>query len=252
MATNTDAPDQEKPLVEHLAELRGCLLRSVVVVVIVFLCLLPFANTIYQFVAAPLIEKLPAGSSMIATEVASPFLTPFKLTLFVSVFIAIPYIFFQIWSFITPGLYDNEKKVAIPLLFSSIMLFYLGIVFAYFVVFPLLFAFLAATAPEGVQVMTDINHYLNFILKMFFAFGISFEIPVATYVLVRGGFISVEKLAANRPYVILSAFVAGMLLTPPDVLSQILLAIPIWLLFEAGLVLGRLQTQKTGTHVSRQ
>ncbi len=252
MATSTDDTDQEKPLVEHLTELRGCLLKSVVVVVVIFLCLLPFANTIYQFVAAPLIDKLPAGSSMIATEVASPFLAPFKLTLFVSVFIAIPYVFYQVWSFITPGLYDNEKRVAIPLLFSSIMLFYLGIVFAYFVVFPLLFAFLAATAPEGVQVMTDINHYLSFILKMFFAFGISFEIPVATYVLVRGEFISVEKLAANRPYVILSAFVAGMLLTPPDVLSQVLLAIPIWLLFELGLVLGRLQMNKAGEQESRQ
>ncbi|MEQ8939046.1 MAG: twin-arginine translocase subunit TatC, partial [Gammaproteobacteria bacterium] len=143
-------------------------------------------------------------------------------------------------------LYDNEKRVAVPLLLSSILLFYVGVMFAYFVVFPLLFAFLAATAPEGVQVMTDINHYLNFILKLFFAFGVSFEIPVATYVLVRGGFISVEKLAANRPYVILGAFVAGMLLTPPDVISQILLAVPIWLLFEAGLLLGRIQSKKAG------
>lgn len=241
----TKNSDQERPLVEHLTELRSCLLKSVIVVVVLFLLLLPFANNIYQFVAAPMIEKLPAGSSMIATEVASPFLTPFKLTLFVAVFVAIPYVFFQIWSFITPGLYDNEKRVAIPLLLSSILLFYVGVLFAYFAVFPLLFAFLAATAPEGVQVMTDINHYLNFILKLFFAFGVSFEIPVATYVLVRGRFISVDKLAANRPYVILGAFVAGMLLTPPDVISQVLLAVPIWLLFEVGLMLGRMQTPAT-------
>ena len=191
-----------------------------------------------------MIEKLPAGSSMIATEVASPFLTPFKLTLFVAVFIAVPYIFYQVWSFVTPGLYENEKRLAIPLLLSSIALFYCGVLFAYFAVFPLLFAFLAATAPEGVQIMTDINHYLNFILKLFFAFGLSFEIPVATFVLVRGGFISVEKLAANRPYIVLCAFIAGMLLTPPDVISQILLAVPIWLLFEVGLILGRLQNAK--------
>lgn len=242
--TEDNTNDQERPLVDHLTELRSCLLKSVVVVIVLFLVLLPFANNIYQFVAAPMIEKLPAGSTMIATEVASPFLTPFKLTLFVAVFLAIPYVFYQVWSFITPGLYDNEKRVAVPLLLSSILLFYVGVLFAYFAVFPLLFAFLAATAPEGVQVMTDINHYLNFILKLFFAFGISFEIPVATYVLVRGGFISVEKLAANRPYVILGAFVAGMLLTPPDVISQILLAVPIWLLFEAGLLLGRIQSKK--------
>lgn len=242
--TETDTNDQERPLVEHLTELRSCLLKSVIVVVVLFVVLLPFANNIYQFVAAPMIEKLPAGSSMIATEVASPFLTPFKLTLFVAVFLAIPYVFYQVWSFITPGLYNNEKRVAVPLLLSSILLFYVGVLFAYFAVFPLLFAFLAATAPEGVQVMTDINHYLNFILKLFFAFGVSFEIPVATYVLVRGGFISVEKLAANRPYVILGAFVAGMLLTPPDVISQILLAVPIWLLFEAGLLLGRIHSKK--------
>lgn len=242
--TEANTNDQERPLVDHLTELRSCLLKSVVVVIVLFLVLLPFANNIYQFVAAPMIEKLPAGSTMIATEVASPFLTPFKLTLFVAVFLAIPYVFYQVWSFITPGLYDNEKRVAVPLLLSSILLFYVGVLFAYFAVFPLLFAFLAATAPEGVQVMTDINHYLNFILKLFFAFGISFEIPVATYVLVRGGFISVEKLAANRPYVILGAFVAGMLLTPPDVISQILLAVPIWLLFEAGLLLGRIQSKK--------
>ena len=239
--TEPTVNDPEKPLVEHLTELRSCLLKCLIAVIVVFIVLLPFANSIYHFVASPMLEKLPAGSSMIATEVASPFLTPFKLTLFVSVFITIPYIFFQIWSFIMPGLYDDEKKVAIPLLISSILLFYAGIAFAYFAVFPLLFAFLAATAPEGVQVMTDINHYLSFILKLFFAFGLSFEIPIATIMLIRSGFISVDKLAANRPYIILGAFVTGMLLTPPDVISQIMLAIPIWCLFELGLFLGKRQ-----------
>lgn len=243
--------DPEKPLVEHLTELRSCLLKSLIAVFIIFLALLPFANGIYHFVASPMLEKLPMGSSMIATEVASPFLAPFKLTLFVSIFITIPYIFFQLWSFVMPGLYDNEKKVAIPLLLSSILLFYAGIAFAYFAVFPLLFAFLAATAPEGVQVMTDINHYLNFILKLFFAFGLSFEIPVATIVLIRSGFIGIDKLAMNRPYIILGAFVIGMLLTPPDVISQILLAVPIWILFELGLFLGRrYQPQKEDEPIS--
>ncbi len=242
--TDENHNDMEKPLLEHLTELRGCLLKSVVVISVIFLILLPFANIIYQFVADPLLEKLPNGSSMIATEVASPFLTPFKLTLFVAIFVATPYVFFQLWSFVMPALYDKEKKIAIPLLLSSVLLFYTGIAFAYFAVFPLLFAFLASTAPEGVKVMTDINHYLNFILKLFFAFGISFEIPVATVVLIRSGFISVDTLAANRPYIILGAFVAGMLLTPPDVLSQIMLAVPIWLLFELGLLLGGKKNKK--------
>ncbi|MEM7027702.1 MAG: twin-arginine translocase subunit TatC [Pseudomonadota bacterium] len=249
--TKETSTDPEKPLVEHLTELRSCLVKSLIAVVIIFLLLLPFANDIYHFFASPMLEKLPSGSSMIATEVASPFLTPFKLTLFVAVFLAIPFIFFQLWSFVMPGLYETEKKVAIPLLLSSILLFYAGIAFAYFAVFPLLFAFLAATAPEGVQVMTDINHYLNFILKLFFAFGLSFEIPIATILLIKSGFISVERLAANRPYIILGAFVAGMLLTPPDVISQIMLAIPIWFLFELGLILGRkIETTKTDQSVT--
>ncbi len=240
--SNSPEHDQEQPLVDHLIELRSRIIKSLIFVAIIFLLLLPFANLIYEFIASPLLEKLPEGSSMIATEVASPFLTPFKLTLFTAIFLAIPYLFFHIWRFITPGLYENERQTAIPLLLSSISLFYLGIAFAHFAVFPLLFAFLTATAPTGVQIMTDINHYLNFILKLFFAFGVAFEIPVATYILIRSGFISVEKLAANRPYVILSAFVAGMLLTPPDVISQMMLAVPIWILFEIGLLLGRNQS----------
>ena len=239
--------DQEQPLIAHLIELRSCTLKSAVFVVIVFLFLLPFANQIYNFVATPLIARLPEGSSMIATEVASPFFAPFKLTLFCAIFISVPYILYQAWAFIAPGLYSNEKKLALPLLLSSILLFYAGIVFAYYAVFPLLFAFLTATAPAGIQIMTDINHYLNFILKLFFAFGISFEIPIATFLLVLGGVISVEKLTKNRPYIILLAFVVGMLLTPPDMISQIMLAIPIWLLFESGLLVSRYWLAKNNT-----
>lgn len=234
--TNTD-PGQ--PLISHLIELRTCILRVVICVFVIMLVLLPFSNQIYGFIATPLIAKLPEGSSMIATEVVSPFFAPFKLTLFCAVLFTIPYILFQAWSFIAPGLYTNEKKLALPLLVSSTLLFYTGILFAYYIVFPVLFAFLTATAPEGIQIMTDINHYLNFILKLFFAFGVSFEIPVATFLLVKTGFVSVEKLSANRPYIILLAFFVGMLLTPPDVISQILLAVPIWLLFESGLIISR-------------
>ena len=181
---------------------------------------------------------------MIATEVASPFFAPFKLTLFCAIFITIPYILYQAWSFISPGLYANEKKFTVPLLISSSLLFYIGVAFAYYIVFPVLFSFLTATAPEGVQIMTDINHYLNFIIKLFFAFGVSFEIPVATFLLTRTGFVSVDKLAANRPYIIVLAFFIGMLLTPPDVISQILLAVPIWLLFESGLIVSRYYEDK--------
>ena len=186
-----------------------------------------------------LIEKLPEGSNMIATEVASPFFAPFKLTLCCAIFLSFPYILYQAWSFIAPGLYINEKKLILPLLISSSFLFYLGVLFAYFIVFPILFSFLTATAPDGIKIMTDINHYLNFILKLFFAFGVSFEIPIATILLIRTNFISAEKLSSTRPYVIFFAFLIGMLLTPPDVISQILLAIPVWLLFEAGLIISK-------------
>ncbi len=236
--TNAET-DTGQPLITHLIELRVCVLRAVICVFVVLLILLPFSNQIYSFIATPLIARLPEGSSMIATEVASPFFAPFKLTLFCAIFFTIPYILYQAWSFIAPGLYSNEKKLAIPLLISSSLLFYLGIAFAYYAVFPLLFAFLTTTAPDGVQIMTDINHYLDFIIKLFFAFGVSFEIPVATFLLVRSGIISADKLSQNRPYIILLAFFFGMLLTPPDVISQILLAVPIWLLFESGLMLSR-------------
>ena len=241
----TDAnTDSGQSLISHLIELRTRILRAVICIFVVLIILLPFANQIYNFIALPLIAKLPEGSTMIATEVVSPFFAPFKLTLFSAIFFTVPYTLYQAWSFIMPGLYTNEKKLLFPLLVSSTLLFYAGVLFAYYIVFPVLFAFLTKTAPDGVQIMTDINHYLNFILKLFFAFGASFEIPIATFLLIRSGFVSVRKLEANRPYIILAAFVVGMLLTPPDVISQILLAVPIWLLFESGLILGRIYENK--------
>lgn len=238
--------DIEQPLISHLIELRACALHSTICVFVILIILLPFSNQIYTYIATPLIAELPKGSHMIATEVASPFFAPFKLTLFFAIFITVPYILYQAWSFISPGLYANEKKFTVPLLISSSLLFYIGVAFAYYIVFPMLFSFLTVSAPKGVQVMTDINHYLNFVIKLFFAFGISFEIPVATFLLVRSGFTTVKKLSANRPYIIVLAFLIGMLLTPPDIISQILLAVPIWLLFEAGLILTNHYENKTG------
>ena len=239
------APEQdpkEQPLVSHLAELRTRLLKSLACIAIIFLGLLYFANDIYSLLAAPLLAKLPVGSSMIATEVAAPFLAPFKLTLFTAIFLGMPFLLYQLWGFIAPGLYEKEQHFARPLLLSSVVLFYAGTAFAYFIVFPLLFSFFTAIAPQGVAVMTDISRYLDFILKIFFAFGLAFEVPVATVLLVWSGFTSVEVLRKNRPYIIIAAFIMGMLLTPPDVISQILLALPIWLLFEVGLLLsGKVQ-----------
>jgi sec-independent protein translocase protein TatC len=195
--------------------------------------LFPFANDIYTFVAEPIRAQLPEGSQMIATQVASPFLTPFKLALVAAVFVAMPYLLYQVWGFVAPGLYTHEKRLAVPLLASSIVLFYLGMTFAYFVVFPLVFGFFTSVTPDGVAQMPDIAFYLEFVLKLFFAFGIAFEIPIATILLVAIGATTPEALAQKRPYVIVGVFVAGMLLTPPDVVSQTLLAIPMWLLFEA-------------------
>ncbi|QJQ95057.1 MULTISPECIES: twin-arginine translocase subunit TatC [Halomonadaceae] len=234
----------QAPLIEHLIELRSRLMRSVVAILVIFLCLYPFANEIYTFVAQPLMGLLPAGSQMIATEVASPFLAPFKLTLVVAVFIAVPFVLHQAWAFIAPGLYDNEKSLAIPLLASSVLLFYGGAAFAYYVVFPLLFQFFTQTGPENVAVMTDINQYLNFVLKLFFAFGVAFEIPIATFLLIFTGITTVDSLTKKRPYVILGCFVIGMLLTPPDIISQSLLAVPMYLLYEVGILFGRLVRRK--------
>ncbi len=232
--------DQEQPFLAHLVELRDRLLRSVVVVLVIFLGLFSFANDIYHVLAAPLLAKLPEGQSMIATGVISPFLTPFKLALVSAIFLAMPYILYQLWAFIAPGLYRHEKRLAFPLLVSSVVLFYLGMAFAYFVVFPLVFGFMATTTPEGVVQAPDISLYLDFSLKLFFAFGIAFEVPIATILLVLTGMTTPESLTAKRPYIIVAAFVVGMLLTPPDVISQTLLAVPMWLLFEIGVFFSRL------------
>ncbi len=228
--------EKDMPLLSHLLELRDRLLKALVSILVVFLGLFYWANDIYLILAAPLQERLPVESAMIATDIIAPFLTPFKMTAFLSVFVAMPYILHQIWAFISPGLYRHEKRFAYPLLFSSIVLFYSGLAFAYFVVFPLAWAFLTAAGPEGIQVLPDISSYLDIVLKMFFAFGIAFEIPVATVLMVWSGLTDVESLREKRPYVIVGVFVVGMLLTPPDVISQVLLAIPMWLLFELGIL----------------
>ncbi|MEL4281423.1 MULTISPECIES: twin-arginine translocase subunit TatC [Shewanella] len=230
---------QQQPLISHLLELRSKLLKSIASVLIVFICSVYWANDIYHYMAIPLMQSLPLGGSMIATDVAAPFFAPFKLTLVLSFFVAVPYVLYQIWSFVAPGLYKHEKRLVMPLLFSSTVLFYLGIAFAYFVVFPVVFGFFANTAPEGVQVATDISSYLDFVLKLFFAFGLSFEIPVAVVLLCWAGVTTPEDLKQKRPYIIVGAFVVGMLLTPPDVISQTMLAVPMLLLFEGGLFAAR-------------
>jgi len=242
-----DYDDKPQPLVAHLTELRDRLLRCVLVVLLIFLSLFYFANDIYSIVSEPLRRILPEGSSMIATEVASPFLTPFKLTMMVAVLISVPFLLHQAWAFIAPGLYRREKKIAAPLLVSSVLLFYAGIAFAYFVVFPLVFAFFTSTAPEGIAVMTDINSYLDFILTMFLAFGLAFEIPIATVLLIWTGVVTPDALTQKRPYVIVGCFVVGMVLTPPDIFSQTLLAVPVWLLFEAGVFFGRMIVRRGGS-----
>ena len=235
---------EEQPLISHLLELRTRVTRMVIAILLLLVVFFPFGNDIYIFVAAPLMDVMPEGTSMIATQVASPFLTPFKLALVTAVFVAMPYLLHQLWSFIAPGLYQHEKRLAVPLLASSVILFYAGAAFAYFVVFPLVFAFLTSVAPEGVAVATDITAYLDFVLTLFFAFGISFEVPIATILLVLAGMTTPDKLAQKRPFVVVGAFVIGMLLTPPDVISQTLLAVPIWLLFEVGIFFSRLLKRK--------
>ena len=237
---NQKAETEGQPLADHLIELRSRLLRSIGSVLVVFCPLFYFANDIYSYISQPLRAYLPEGTTMIATEVASPFLTPFKLSLVLSIFVAMPYILHQLWSFVAPGLYKNEKRLAMPLLISSVLLFYTGIAFAFFIVFPLVFGFFTSVAPDGVTVMTDINRYLDFVLKLFFAFGLAFEIPIATVLLVWTGASNVKSLRTKRPYVIVGCFFMGMLLTPPDVISQLLLALPMWVLFEAGILFSML------------
>jgi sec-independent protein translocase protein TatC len=236
--------DPEQPLISHLVELRQRLLHSVLLIVVIFAGLFYFANDLYEWLSAPLTAMLPEGTSMIATDVTSPFFAPFKLTLVAAIFLAIPFLLHQAWAFIAPGLYQHEKRLAVPLLLSSILLFYLGVAFAYFVVFPLVFGFFTSVGPENVAMMTDISSYLNFVLKLFFAFGVVFEIPVATLLMVWSGMTDVASLSAKRAYVIVGCFVVGMLLTPPDIISQSLLAVPMWLLFEVGLLMARLTGRK--------
>ncbi|MEI6066042.1 MAG: twin-arginine translocase subunit TatC [Methylococcaceae bacterium] len=233
-----------QPFISHLIELRNRLLKVVVFVLVVFVGLSVYANQIYSFLAGPLMKHMPKNSTMIAIDVASPFFTPFKLALFVAVFISIPVILYQFWAFVAPGLYKRERRMILPLLVASTFLFYLGMAFAYFVVFPLVFGFLTAAAPEGVAVMTDIAKYLDFVLTLFFAFGICFEVPIFTIVMVWTGLVTPTDLAEKRPYVIVAAFVIGAFLTPPDAISQTLLAVPMWMLFEAGLLCSRLFVHK--------
>jgi len=248
MTTQNDSADntplKEQPFVSHLLELRDRLLWALAAVAVFFMFLFPFANEIYIWVATPLMAHLPEGTSMIATEVASPFLTPFKLSLVSAAFLAVPFILYQLWAFIAPGLYQHEKQLVVPLVASSTMLFYIGMLFAYYLVFPLVFRFLTGTVPDGVTVATDIAKYLDFILTLFFAFGLAFEVPIATIILVRMGVTTPDKLAEKRPYIIVGAFLFGMLLTPPDVISQTLLALPMWVLFEVGLIFSRLMGKR--------
>lgn len=237
---NTSFGQPEMPLVEHLLELRNRLLKMVLAVVICFAAIYPFANELYLWLSEPIRSLLPIGQTMIATDITSPFFAPLKLALFVSVFVAIPVILYQLWSFVAPGLYSHEKRLAFPLLFTSVLLFYLGAAFAYYVVFPLVFGFFTAVGPEGIVELPDISSYLNFVLKMFFAFGVAFEIPIATILLILSGATTPADLAAKRPYVVVGCFVIGMMLTPPDIISQTLLAVPMWILFELGILFGRL------------
>ena len=231
---------EETSLLGHLTELRSRLLRTFIGVAVVFIALFPFANPLYEYLSVPLLTHLPHGSSMVAIDVASPFLTPFKLAFLLALIVSLPYVFYQLWAFVAPGLYRREQHLMLPLIVSSTVLFYAGIAFAYFVAFPLMFAFFNTVAPDGVTVMTDISRYLDFVIKIFIAFGMAFEVPVLTVLLVRVGVTTPASLAAKRPYIIVGAFVVGMVLTPPDVVSQILLAVPVWLLFEAGLLMTRM------------
>ncbi|MDP9499887.1 twin-arginine translocase subunit TatC [Bisgaard Taxon 45] len=231
--------EDSQPLISHLMELRDRLLRAIIFVAVVFCALVYFANDIYHFVASPLIDVLPSGASMIATNIATPFFTPIKLTAVVAVFLSVPYLLYQVWAFVAPALYQHEKRLIYPLLFSSTVLFYLGVAFAYYVVFPLVFGFLTKTAPAGVAIATDISSYLDFVLTIFLAFGVCFEVPVAIILLCWTGVTTPEDLKGKRPYIIVAAFIIGMLLTPPDIFSQTLLAIPMWLLFEVGVIFAR-------------
>ena len=236
----TDSLEQEpQPFVSHLIELRNRMLWAIGSILILFICLVPFANELYEWFAKPLISNLPQGGTMISTEPHGPFFIPFKFAFATAFALAIPIVLYQVWAFVAPGLYKNEKSIALPLVVSSTLLFYFGVMFAYYVVFPIIFGFFIRMAPEGVAVMTDISSYMSFALKLFFAFGLAFEVPVATVLLARMGVVTTQNMAKQRPYIILGAFVLGMLMTPPDIFSQIMLAVPVCLLFEVGLFFAR-------------
>lgn len=230
--------------IAHLIELRTRLLHSIAALLLVFLCLFPWASRLYALLAQPLLAKLPKGGQMIATDVTTPFFVPLKVALMASLMIALPYILYQAWRFVAPGLYAHEKRLMVPLIAASTILFYCGMAFAYFAVFPIVFGFITASAPQGVAVMTDIDKYLSFVLTMFVAFGVTFQVPVAVVVLVRMGMVTTAKLREIRPYVIVGAFIAGAIFTPPDVVSQFMLAMPLWLLYEAGIVVAGWTVQK--------
>jgi sec-independent protein translocase protein TatC len=240
----SQSPSEPEPLAEgtlisHLLELRDRLLRAVIVVMVAFVPLAFFQNELFTLIAQPLIDKLPEGTSLIATSVVAPFMAPLKLSLIGALFIAMPYVLYQVWAFVAPGLYKHEKRFALPLLLSSIVLFYVGVAFAYFVVFPLMFAFLTSTTPAGVKMMTDISSYLDFALLLFFAFGIAFEVPVATVLLVATGMVKIDALKKNRGYVILGIFIVAAVLTPPDAVSQCFMAVPMYVLYEFGILFAR-------------
>ena len=232
--------ETQQPFLEHLVELRSRILRSLAFVAVLFLPIYYFAKPLFTWVAEPLMSRLPEGAGMIATQVASPFLAPFKLAIYTAIFVGVPFLLHQLWSFISPGLYRHEKRFAMPLLLSSVVLFYCGMAFSYFLVFPIVFTFMIEVGITDIPMQTDINHYLDFVMKMFLAFGLAFEIPVATLLLAWSGLTTADGMAAKRPYVIIGCFVLGMFLTPPDVVSQLLLALPMWLLFEVGVILARM------------
>lgn len=222
--------------VQHLVELRNILLHSVIAILVIFVSIFPFANEVYAFIAAPIIGVLPQGANIIAIGVISPFLTPLKMALIIAVYVAMPYLLYQIWSFIAPALYKHERQMILPLVISSTLLFYTGLLFSFYIVFPVIFGFLSSIGPSVVDFTPDIQHYLDFVLKVSFAFGVAFEVPIATILMIMFNMTTIEKLKKNRPYIVIGAFVVGMLLTPPDIISQTLIAIPMWLLFEAGLI----------------
>ncbi len=239
--------DTRYTLVEHLTEIRQRLIRALIALAIVFCGLFYFANTLYQILADPLLSTLPAGHQMIATQVTTPFTTPLKLTLFVSLLVTLPYLLLQIWGFIAPALFKHEKKRILPLIVLSTTLFYIGMAFAYFFVFPMMFKFFTQTAPVGVEVSTDISSYLDFVLGMLFAFGLSFQVPIGVWVVCWIGITTPQALSTKRAYILVASFTVGMLLTPPDVLSQVMLAVPLYLLFEAGLIMGRIYSKPANT-----